>query len=234
MTIKGSNTPYLTNLILNNICTPLCFGNLALRFGVESIRTGKRFKGLTALTLGYYAALHNLTYKFGVFSDIQTLHLHVAKGEKSFHAPLLKRNVDSTEIRTGCFFNSDQLLGFDSEKKTNFNSLNFYKKNNLDSSSPSIILDLIHLIESNLKDTKYQDLIFNMVSAYLSDLLDLNIIQKNASHFLGKLTLSDVRNISLAANDVMLLLTYDCERTVCTHEENSVYLQEIKLLLKSH
>lgn len=238
MIIDGSNCPYLSNFILTTIASKLCYGNIELRYGCKNLITDKKYKGLVGLVLAYYAAENNISHQFASFNQLKSAHLIVEKGSKTFHAPILQKNINgrslTTKIEAACFFNADQVLGFKTEKKQDFNIPAFLNHYDLNSSDSSYLLDVVHLIESFCSDShKHYSLIYNILAAYFSDILEIKIPQKNAQQFLGTLTLNDLRNITLVANEIIEIKTPDFQRTYCSKAQADLYLKELRVLMKS-
>lgn len=238
MIIDGSNCPYLSNFILTTIASKLCFGNIDLRYGCTNLVNGKKYKGLASLVLAYYAAENNISHQFASFNQLKSAHLLVEKGSKSFHAPILQKKINdkslSTKLDAACFFNANQIVGFKSDQKHEFNISAFTNHFNLNLSENLYLLNIVHLIESFCTDShKHYELIYNCLAAYFSDVLEIKIPQKNAKHLLGTLTLNDFRNITNAANEIFELKTSDFQRIYCSKDQADLYLKELSVLMKS-
>lgn len=237
MKINSSTSPYLSSLITKTILYKICSGNLSLRYGVQNLKTGKNFKGLAALVLGNYVAEHNVpSYQFATFDHLGVLHLQLEKGAKSIHVPLLvKTTPNEMNLNSVCFFGTHQLVGFANETKPKFDVLSFYQKNNLDPTSPNIYLDLVHLVEDRVDsiDTKFTDLVYNIVAAYFSDILGLNIPQKDVKHFYGKLKLEDIRSLVLLANQIVEEFFMVFMDGYCAQNVAQAHLARLKSLLKT-
>lgn len=227
--------PYNSRIITQTILSKICFGNLSLRYGVENLKTGKCFKGLAALTLGYHVAENAIdAYKFATFDHLNQLHLQLIKGSKSIVVPLISKEITSMlTLTSGCFFGTHQLKGYVSESKPSFNLDLFYSKNNLSKSDLNFYSKLVDIIEGLTKELKYSDLIYNIVSAYLTDILSVNIPQKSCTEFLGKLNLAEIRQIALLSNQIVDDLFLDCRHHNCSAIESSFYLAQLKCLIKS-
>lgn len=242
MNIDGSLCPYLSNFILTTIASKLCFGNIDLRYGIKNLSTGNKFKGLASLVLAYHAADQNLSHQFATFNQLKKSFLSVEKGAKTFHAPIIQKNTNikandfTTKLDAACFFNADQVVGFKSELKPEFNISAFNERFNLVTSDhQEYMIKLVHLLESFCENIgKHNFLVYNLLAAYFSDILDVKVPQKNAQHFVGTLTLTDLRTISIVANKIIDNQTADLQRPICSKDEALSHLNNLRALIKSN
>lgn len=236
MNIDNFATPYFSHLITKTILFKVCSGNLKLRYGVESLKTGKQFKGLAALVLGHHVAENNIdAYKFATFAQIESLYVLLEKGSKGVAVPMLSKsnNLNKMKLMTASFFGTHQIFGYKCETRPKFNLEKFYKKYSLNQSNSDFYLDLVHFIEQRIPDHKHTDVVYNLVSAYFSDILSLNIPQKNVEHFYGRINLTDTRNCVLLANQIVGEAVMDCKDVFCSKNESSAHIAKIKSLIKS-